>query len=67
MSTKPLVLKVAEVAKLLRIQRAKVYILIETGALSGHKVGGDWRIRLDSVENLVGELPSNLFEDKKAA
>lgn len=55
---KPVLLTVLEVSKILRIHRAKVYILIETGALKGTKVGGDWRIRTDSVENLVGELPS---------
>ena len=53
---KPLVLTVREVSEILRIQRAKVYILIEDGTLSGHKVGADWRIRTDSVESLIGPL-----------
>ena len=60
--SKPLVLKVAEVSKILRIRRAKVYILIETGALSGYKIGGDWRVRVESVEELIGELPAEAFE-----
>ena len=65
--TKPLVLKVSEVAKLLRIQRAKVYLLIECSSLDAYKVGGDWRVRLDSVERMIGELPEELFAQKKAA
>ncbi|NBW41559.1 DNA-binding protein [bacterium] len=59
---KPILLTVSEVAGLLRIQRAKVYILIETGALVGRKVGGDWRIRTDSVESLIGDLPEVAFK-----
>jgi excisionase family DNA binding protein len=59
---KPILLTVSEVASLLRIQRAKVYILIETGALNGKKVGGDWRIRTDSVEALIGDLPETAFK-----
>lgn len=57
----PCVLTVTEVSKILRIQRAKVYILIESGSLEGYKVGGDWRVRTDSVERLIGPLPANLF------
>lgn len=58
---KPLLLTVAEVGELLRIQRAKVYILIENKALEARKVGSDWRVRTDSVENLIGTLPEELF------
>ena len=66
MSTdKPCVLTVTEVSKILRIQRAKVYILIESGSLAGYKVGGDWRIRTDSVEALIGDLPMELFQKVK--
>ncbi|NBW41286.1 DNA-binding protein [bacterium] len=66
---KPVLLTVSEVSRLLRIQRAKVYLLIETGALDGTKVGGDWRIRTDSIEKLIGELPLSVFNsgEKKAA
>ena len=67
MTQKPLVLKVSEVASLLRVQRAKVYVLIDEGCLSAYKVGGDWRVRLDSLERLIGELPESMFEHKKAA
>lgn len=64
---KPFVLKVSEVSKILRIQRAKVYILIETGALTGCKVGKDWRITTESVENLIGSLPADIFKHSSAA
>ncbi len=65
---KPLVLKVSEVSKLLQVHRTKVYLLIETGALSGYKIGGDWRIRTDSLEKLIGRIPEEMFNDfQKAA
>lgn len=60
---KPLLLTVMETSKILRINRTKVYILIETGALSAIKVGSDWRIRTNSVERLSGELPLEVFSD----
>ena len=64
----PLLLTVTEVSKILRIQRAKVYILIDSGSIDGFKVGGDWRIRTDSVERLIGPLPKDAFgENQKQA
>lgn len=57
-----LLLTVREVAGLLRVQRPKVYELIKEGAIMGFKVGADWRIRRDSVENLIGPLPESFFE-----
>lgn len=61
----PLLLTVKEVSKLLRVQRPKIYELIKDGAISGFKVGADWRIRRDSVENLIGEIPEDFFERPK--
>ena len=58
----PLLLTVREVSTLLRVQRPKVYELIKDGALDGFKVGADWRIRRDSVENLIGAIPEDFFE-----
>jgi excisionase family DNA binding protein len=46
-------LKVSEVASILRIQRAKVYILIEDKTLHGIKVGNTWRISKQSVDKLI--------------
>lgn len=56
-----MLLTVKEVSTLLRIQRPKVYDLIRDGAIDGFKVGADWRIRRDSVEKLVGEIPEDFF------
>lgn len=56
-----MLLTVKEVSMLLRIQRPKVYDLIRDGAIDGFKVGADWRIRRDSVERLVGEIPEDFF------
>lgn len=58
----PLLLTVREVSTLLRVQRPKVYELIRDGAIDGFKVGADWRIRRDSVENLIGQIPEDFFE-----
>lgn len=58
----PLLLTVREVSALLRVQRPKVYELIKDGAIDGFKVGADWRIRRDSVENLIGAIPEGFFE-----
>ena len=58
----PLLLTVREVIALLRVQRPKVYELIRDGAIDGFKVGADWRIRRDSVENLVGPIPLEFFK-----
>ena len=59
-------LTVKEVSTLLRVQRPKIYELIKEGAISGFKVGADWRIRRDSVENLIGEIPEAFFDKKKS-
>ncbi len=59
---KHILLTVREVSTLLRVQRPKVYELIKEGAISGFKVGADWRIRRDSVENLIGDIPLGFFD-----
>ncbi len=61
----PLLLTVREVSRLLRVQRPKVYELIRDGAIEGFKLGADWRIRRDSVENLIGPIPVKFFKDLK--
>ena len=61
---RPLLLTVREVSQLLRVQRPKVYELIKDGAIDGFKVGADWRIRRDSVENLIGEIPEGFWAGK---
>lgn len=60
----PLLLTVREVSTLLRVQRPKVYELIRDGAIDGFKVGADWRIRRDSVENLIGLIPDEFFDGR---
>jgi excisionase family DNA binding protein len=56
MNANILLLTVMETAKILRIQRAKVYLLIESGSLQAVKIGAAWRVRRDSLEELVGPL-----------
>ena len=58
----PVLLTVREVTQLLRVQRPKVYELVRNGAIDGFKVGADWRIRRDSVESLIGPIPSDFWE-----
>ena len=59
---KPLLLTVREVASLLRIHRPKVYDLIKSETIDGFKLGSDWRIKRESVEKLVGEIPDSFFD-----
>jgi excisionase family DNA binding protein len=54
----PLMFTVQETAKMLRIQRAKVYLLIESGALEAIKIGSAWRVRRSSLEQLIGPIKS---------
>jgi excisionase family DNA binding protein len=63
----PLLLTVKEVAKLLRIHRPKVYDLIKAGTIDGFKLGSDWRVKRESVEKLIGEIPEDFFASSKAA
>ena len=60
----PLLLTVREVSLLLRVQRPKVYELIRDGAVEGFKVGADWRVRRDSVENLIGPIPESFWKSR---
>ena len=60
----PLLLTVKEVAKLLRIHRPKVYDLIKAGTIDGFKLGSDWRVKRESVEKLIGEIPEDFFPNK---
>ena len=54
-------LTVREVSELLRIQRSKVYDLVNDGVLEGFKLGADWRIKRASVESLMGPIPESFF------
>jgi excisionase family DNA binding protein len=63
----PLLLTVKEVAKLLRIHRPKVYDLIKAGTIEGFKLGSDWRVKRESVEKLIGEIPEDFFASSKGA
>ena len=61
----PLLLTVKEVAKLLRIHRPKVYDLIKAGTIEGFKLGSDWRVKRESIEKLIGEIPEDFFASPK--
>jgi len=62
----PLLLTVKEVAKLLRIHRPKVYDLIKAGTIDGFKLGSDWRVKRESVEKLIGDIPEDFFANSKS-
>lgn len=61
----PLLLTVKEVAKLLRIHRPKVYDLIKAGTIEGFKLGSDWRVKRESIEKLIGDIPEDFFSGSK--
>jgi excisionase family DNA binding protein len=60
-----LLLNVAEVSEILRISRAKVYLLLQEGTLHGFKLGADWRIKRESLEQLAGPIPDDFFNRKR--
>lgn len=60
--TLPVLLTVREVSKLLRIHRPKVYVLIKERIIDGFKLGSDWRIKRESVEKIIGQIPVDFFE-----
>ncbi len=62
----PLLLTVKEVSQLLRIHRPKVYDLIREGTIVGFKLGSDWRVKRESIEALVGEIPEDFFKRNKS-
>lgn len=61
----PLLLTVREVSMLLRIHRPKVYDLIKDGTIEGFKLGSDWRVKRESVEKLIGPIPTDFFQKSK--
>lgn len=62
MNEKPILMTVAEVGRILRVHRPKVYDMVKAGELEGFKVGNDWRVRTRSVESITGELPLSVFK-----
>lgn len=56
-----MLLTVREVSEVLRIHRPKVYDLIRDGYIAGFKLGADWRVRRESIEKLVGEIPDDFW------
>ena len=53
-------LKVTDVAELLAISRAKVYVLMADGSLPSVKIGGSRRIRAADVQEFVANLEPGL-------
>ena len=51
----PFLLTVKEVSLLLQIPRHKVYLMIETGAIVAVQLNAEYRVRKDSVEQLIPE------------
>lgn len=64
---KVMLLTVREVSQLLRIHRPKVYELIRAGTIEGFKLGSDWRIKRESVEALVGQIPDTFWNGLKSS
>jgi excisionase family DNA binding protein len=50
---RPLLLTVKEVGRILKLERYKVYLLIEEGLLEAFRLGGCWRIKASSVERML--------------
>ncbi len=52
----PLVLTVSEVASILTLDRAKVYVFIQEKLIDAFKLGSEWRIKTTSVRELLPQL-----------
>lgn len=63
--TQPLLLTVQETMLLLRIHRVNVYSLIRDGTLEGFKVGAKWRVKRESIERMMGEIPDTFFNNRR--
>lgn len=46
-------LTIAEVAEKLRVSRRTVRHWLQTGRLTGLKIGGQWRVKLDVLEEFI--------------
>ena len=54
------IMTVDEIADFLRVHRSTIYRLIKNGTLPGmFRVGADWRIRQDALEEWVSELQNH--------
>lgn len=63
--SRPLLLTVTETARALRLERYKVYILIEENIVEAFRLGRHWRIRASSVAGLLGSSERTVeFETK---
>ena len=49
------ILTVKEVASLLKTSRQQVYKMIQSGDLPAVKVGREWRIRMDTLDDFLSE------------
>jgi excisionase family DNA binding protein len=55
----PELLKVSEVAELIRVSEPTVRSMIRRGELEGSKTGRSWRVRASSLRKLLGEVDPN--------
>ena len=44
------ILTVSELSEYLNVHRTTIYRLLREGKLPGFRLGGDWRFRLDAIE-----------------
>lgn len=54
---KPLLLKYDEAAGMLAISKSKLYRMVISGEIPAVRVGGNIRIRMSDLEELVARLP----------
>ena len=54
------VLKVGEVARLLRIHPATVYRLLKNGSIPAFRLGSEWRFSQETIERWIKENAGSL-------
>ena len=50
LKTRVRILTVSELSEYLNVHRTTIYRLLREGTLPGFRLGGDWRFRLDAIE-----------------
>jgi excisionase family DNA binding protein len=59
-NTRVRILTVSELSEYLNVHRTTIYRLLREGKLPGFRLGGDWRFRLDAIEQWQrGQMKDN--------
>lgn len=61
MSTR--LLEINEIQELLGIGRNKVYTLLQTGEITAFKIGREWKVTVEAVENYIEKHNADAYNN----